>query len=82
MVCDHYTFGLEVPPDFGHIFGGWLMGYNKRLRAFVMAGVATICWALWLSRMTCFWILLVYNIFAGTNQGDLLMSIMGTVIAA
>jgi hypothetical protein len=26
------------------------MGYNKRLRGLIMAGVATICWALWFSR--------------------------------
>ena len=45
-----FTFGLEVPVSMDHMFGVWLIGFSKKNKSLIMAGVVALCWAIWLSR--------------------------------
>lgn len=41
---------LFSPRDATHMFGSWLRGVHKRLRALLMVGTVASCWAIWLCR--------------------------------
>jgi hypothetical protein len=39
-----------MPHSVSHMFGGWLLRYDRSLRSRVLVVVAAMRWAIWLSR--------------------------------
>jgi hypothetical protein len=48
LVC--FTFGVKIPLDVGHLFDPWIRSFSKKQRNLVLVGLASFCWALWISR--------------------------------
>jgi hypothetical protein len=44
------AFGVTKPANIANLFGPWLKSFSRKQRALVLIGVATFCWALWISR--------------------------------
>jgi hypothetical protein len=72
-----FTFGLEIPHSFTHTFDEWLCGFSKKLKALILTGVASLCWALWLSRNDLVFGTYTKKLYVGDLQDDLLVLIFG-----
>ena len=44
------AFGVKPPINVADLFGSWLRRFPQKLRKQFLIGVATLCWAIWLSR--------------------------------
>jgi hypothetical protein len=44
------TFGLSIPNNIKHVFGGWVQRMNDKERKLLLVGLGVIFWSIWLSR--------------------------------
>lgn len=71
------SFGLYPPHSISHIFRNWLVGVDKKNNIFIELSI--LCWALWLSRNNMIFNKSQSKLFAGTFQGNVLASVLGSI---
>jgi hypothetical protein len=43
----HFTFNIPPPTSVNNLFGNWLNGINKQIKAWIHVGVCFLVWAIW-----------------------------------